>query len=150
LVVDSSGQEKRVPQGQGPGAGHGAYHAFRITVRDTSHPITRGMPTEWMHAGDELYHGMRGPVENVHLLATAYDDKKFGGTAENEPMIWTVSYGKGRVFHTPMGHDKNSMLCVGFLTTLLRGTEWAATGEVTQTVPVNFPTADKVRTINSK
>ena len=90
---------------------------------------------------------MRGPAENVHLLATAYADKKQGGTGENEPMIWTVSYGKGRVFHTPMGHDKNSMLCVGFLTTLLRGTEWAVTGTVTQAIPDNFPTSGKTSTI---
>jgi type 1 glutamine amidotransferase len=105
------------------------------------------MRGEWMHAADELYHGMRGPAENVHLLATAFDDKKRGGTGENEPMIWTVSYGKGRVFHTPMGHDRNSMLCVGFLTTLLRGTEWAATGIVTQAIPNNFPTAGKTSSI---
>ena len=54
-------------------------------------------------------------------------------------MIWTVSYGKGRVFHTPMGHDVNAMRCVGFATTLLRGTEWAATGKVTLPIPENFP-----------
>jgi uncharacterized protein len=59
-------------------------------------------------------------------------------------MIWTVSYGKGRVFHTPMGHDVNAMKCVGFQTTLNRGTEWAATGVVTIPIPANFPTADKV------
>jgi type 1 glutamine amidotransferase len=58
-------------------------------------------------------------------------------------MIWTVSYGKGRVFHTPMGHDLDGMRCVGFITTLQRGTEWAATGEVTIPIPENFPTAEK-------
>jgi type 1 glutamine amidotransferase len=147
LTVDEQGKEVRVPKGQGPGAGHGAYHAFRVTVRDTSHPVTKGMPTEWMHAGDELYHGMRGPAENIRLLATAFDDKKSGGTGENEPMIWTVSYGKGRVFHTPMGHDANSMRCVGFTATLQRGTEWAATGSVTLPLPDNFPTAEKISTI---
>ena len=147
LIVNDEGTEVRVPKGQGPGAGHGAYHAFRVTVRDTSHPITMGMPTEWMHAGDELYHGMRGPAENIRLLATAFDDKKSGGTGENEPMIWTVSYGKGRVFHTPMGHDANSMRCVGFAATLQRGTEWAATGAVTLPLPDNFPTDKKISTI---
>jgi type 1 glutamine amidotransferase len=150
IIVDEHGKEVRVPKGNGPGAGHGAYHAFRVTVRDASHPITKGMPTEWMHAADELYHGMRGPAENVHLLATAFDDKKQGGTGENEPMIWTVTYGKGRVFHTPMGHDRNSMFCVGFQTTLQRGTEWAATGTVTQAIPDNFPTSGKTSTIKAK
>jgi type 1 glutamine amidotransferase len=147
LTLDADGKEVRVPKGEGPGAGHGAKHAFQVTVRDADHPITRGMPKEWIHAPDELYHGMRGPIENVHLLATAYSDKSKGGTGQHEPMIWTVTYGKGRVFHTPMGHDLDGMRCVGFVTTLLRGTEWAATGKVTQAIPDNFPTADKTSSV---
>lgn len=150
LTLDAGGKEVRVPKGQGPGAGHGPYHPFRVTVRDAEHPITQGMPVEWMHAGDELYHGMRGPIENVHVLATAYDDKKQGGTGEHEPMIWTVSYGKGRVFHTPMGHDDRSMRCLGFVATLQRGSEWAATGRVTLPLPKDFPTADKTSSLPAK
>jgi type 1 glutamine amidotransferase len=150
LTLGGDGKEVRVPQGTGPGAGHGAYHPFLITVRDTEHPITKGMPREWMHAGDELYHGMRGPIEKVHLLATAYSDKSKGGTSEHEPMIWTVMYGKGRVFHTPMGHDDKSMRCLGFVGTLQRGTEWAATGKVTLPLPENFPTADKTSSLPAK
>jgi type 1 glutamine amidotransferase len=150
LTLDADGKEVRVPKGKGPGAGHGAYHPFLITLRDSEHPITKGMPREWMHAGDELYHGMRGPIENVHLLATAYDEKKAGGTGEHEPMIWTVSYGKGRVFHTPMGHDERSMRCVGFVGTLQRGTEWAATGRVSLPLPKEFPTADKTSSLPAK
>jgi type 1 glutamine amidotransferase len=148
LTLDAGGKEVRVPRGKGPGAGHGAYHPFLITLRDTEHPITKGMPPEWMHAGDELYHGMRGPIENVHLLATAFDDKRKGGTGEHEPMMWTVMYGKGRVFHTPMGHDDRSMRCVGFVGTLQRGTEWAATGRVTLPLPKDFPTGDKTSSLS--
>jgi hypothetical protein len=43
-----------------------------------------------------------------------------------------------------MGHDALALSCVGFITTLQRGTEWAATGRVTQKVPKAFPTADTV------
>jgi type 1 glutamine amidotransferase len=143
LTLDADGNELRVPKGEGPGASHGAKHAFTVTVRDRSHPVTKDMPPEWLHGADELYHGMRGPVQNVHLLATAYADKGKGGTGEHEPMIWTVTYAKGRVFHTPMGHDLDGMRCVGFITTLQRGTEWAATGHVTVPIPDNFPTAGK-------
>jgi type 1 glutamine amidotransferase len=150
LTIGPDGKELRVPKGKGPGAGHGARHPFRITIRDAEHPITAGMPREWMHAADELYHGMRGPIENVRLLATAFDDKSKGGTGEHEPMIWTVTYGKGRVFHTPMGHDLEAMRCIGFITALLRGTEWAATGEVTIGIPNAFPTADQPSSVASK
>ena len=150
LIIDADGKEKRVPKGEGPGAGHGAGHAFQITIRDGEHPITKGMPKEWMHARDELYHGMRGPIENVHLLATAYSDKSKGGTGEHEPMIWTLTYGKGRVFHTPMGHDLDGMRCLGFIATVQRGTEWAATGIVTLPLPKDFPTADKTSSMPAK
>jgi type 1 glutamine amidotransferase len=143
LIVDTVGKEIVIPKGEGAGAGHGPRHPFLVTIRDADHPVTKGMPREWLHAKDELYHGMRGPAENVHLLATSFDEKKFGGTNAHEPMIWTVSYGKGRVFHTPMGHDAEAMRCVGFLTTLQRGTEWAATGSVTIPIPANFPTATR-------
>jgi type 1 glutamine amidotransferase len=147
LTLVEGGQEKRVAKGQGPGAGHGRKHPFAVVVRDRRHPITEGMPPEWMHASDELYHGMRGPVKNVHLLATAFSDKATGGTGEHEPMIWTVTYGAGRVFHTPMGHDLEAMRCVGFIATLQRGTEWAATGKVTLPLPSDFPTAKEVKSL---
>jgi len=98
---------------------------------------------EMDEASDELYDNMRGPIKNVHLLATAYSK----GTKAHEPMIWTVDYGKGRVFHTPMGHEADSMRCVGFSTTLQRGTEWAATAKVTLKIPENFPTEEKTSSL---
>jgi type 1 glutamine amidotransferase len=97
-----------------------------------------------------LYDNMRGPIENVKVLATAYSDGQKKGTGVHEPMIWTVSYGKGRVFHTPMGHDANAMRCWGFAGTLTRGTEWAATGTVTLPLPKEFPTAEKASPIPEK
>ena len=61
-------------------------------------------------------------------------------------MIMEISFGKGRVLHTPMGHvgGFDPVHCVGFQTVIARGTEWAATGKVTIPVPKNFPTEDKV------
>jgi type 1 glutamine amidotransferase len=146
LILDENGKEVRIPSGEGDGSGHRYTGPFQIAVRDKDHPITKGMPLEWMHNNDELYDNMRGPIQNVHLLATAYSK----GTKAHEPMIWTISYGKGRVFHTPMGHDVNAMKCVGFITTLQRGTEWAATGAVTIPIPDNFPQGGKTSVVTEK
>ena len=129
----------------GGGGHHGARHAFQVVVRDSSHPITVGLPMVWMHQSDELYDMLRGPAQNMTVLATAYADPKQGGSGEHEPMLLTVNYGRGRVFHSPMGHDLQAMQCVGFIVTLQRGTEWAATGRVAAAkLPDDFPTTDRV------
>ena len=57
--------------------------------------------------------------------------------------MMTLTFGKGRVFHIVMGHADYSMKCVGFVTALRRGSEWAATGNVTLGVPDNFPSSEK-------
>lgn len=127
----------------GSAGAHGARVPFTITVRDATHPITKGLPAAWMHQGDELYSKLRGPG-HMTVLATAHSDPANAGSGRDEPMLMVLSFGKGRIFHTTLGHDVNGMSCVGFVTILQRGTEWAATGAVTQRVPAAFPTASTV------
>jgi type 1 glutamine amidotransferase len=115
----------------GRGGGHGAQHEFLIEAFVPDHPILRGLPAKWMHAKDELYHGLRGPAENVTVLASALSDK----TNEQEPMLMVIPYGQGRVFHTTLGHYIEAVNGLGFQVTLARGTEWAATGKVTLPAP---------------
>jgi type 1 glutamine amidotransferase len=117
-------------------------------TRAGTHPIMAGLPAKWMHAKDELYDQLRGPAQHVTVLASAFSDKATGGTGEDEPLLMAISFGKGRVFHTALGHnngkDFTAQKCVGFEVTLQRGTEWVATGRVTQAVPAGFPTAETV------
>lgn len=128
----------------GRGGSHGTQHPFQVVVRNPNHPITQGMPRAWMHAKDELYDRLRGPAENMQVLATAFSAKDKNGTGRHEPMIMVLSYGRGRIFHTPMGHADYSMRCAGFISTLQRGSEWAATGKVTIPIPDDFPTDEVV------
>jgi uncharacterized protein len=127
---------------------HPAKHDFAVVTRAPEHPIMKGLPAEWMHANDEMYSQLRGPAKNLTVLATAMADKSKGGTGENEPMFMTIEYGKGRVFHNTLGHvgpkessPVPSLSSVGYIVSIQRGTEWAATGTVTQKVPPDFPTA---------
>jgi len=142
VYLDEAGKLVR-DEAQGGGGHHGPQHPFQLIVRDAEHPVTKGMPRAWMHVNDELYDLLRGPGENMHILATAYSDKAKGGSGRHEPMIFTVEYGQGRVLHTPMGHGNDSQECVGFITTLTRGAEWAATGKVTLPIPDDFPAEEK-------
>jgi len=146
LYLDDDGKLVRELPGQGRGMGHGGQYDWVMTVRDTGHPITQGMPVKWLHKRDELYHGQRGPAESVHILLTAYSDPApgRGGTGKHEPIVWWIAFGEGKVVTNVMGHvgELGCMECVGFQGLLYRSCEWAATGKCTTSLPKNFPTAD--------
>jgi type 1 glutamine amidotransferase len=135
LVSDSSA---------GPTGSHGSRLPFQVTTREPEHPVMKGLPAIWMHQGDELYATLRGPGANMTVLATAHSDPSNNGTGRDEPILIALTWGKGRIFHTTMGHDVSALSCAGFIATFQRGTEWAATGKVTQKVPKDFPSATTV------
>ena len=113
---------------QGVGGSHGKSWTYEVVIRDQDHPITRGLPKRFLQVKEELYDRLRGPAKNMSIIATAFAE---GGSERHEPVLMTLKYGKGQIFHSVMGHDHKSMQGVAFQETLIRGTEWAATGDVT-------------------
>ena len=140
----------KVVRDESPGRGgsHGPRREFPVVLIDQNHPTTKGLPKTWMHCKDELYCKLRGPAQNMDVQGYSFAKE----TNRNEPMLMTLTYGKGRVYHTPMGHDVEAMRCRGFYEIIQRGTEWAATGAVKHTaaVPKDFPTADKSSPVSGK
>ncbi len=120
------------------GTGHGRFHEFGLRVLDYSHPITATMP-DFVDHPDELYHRLvrvEGPARDV--IGVSHSSKESGGTGVDEPMIIVGTYGKGRMFHTPLAHvwerqehTKVSHADPQLRSLIVRGTEWAATGKVT-------------------
>jgi type 1 glutamine amidotransferase len=129
---------------------HSAPHNYVVDIKDQEHPITKGLKLSFPQTNDELYSNLRWqPAGTYHVLATAYDDhalyaasrtdarapQPLEGAGANEPMLWTVDYGKGRVFTTALGHDVDQVQTPAFMVTFARGAEWAATGKVTLPIP---------------
>lgn len=118
---------------------HSARHDFVVDMRDKDHPITRGLPAKMPQANDELYANLKWqPAGTYQVLATAWDDHSLyknpkqptPGAGIDQPMLWVLPYGKGRVFGDALGHDAAAMQSEVFVKTLARGAEWAATGGV--------------------
>jgi type 1 glutamine amidotransferase len=128
---------------KGRGGTHGAQLEIPVTVRVADHPITKGLPKHFLTTKDECYAKLRGPAEEMTVLATGEDAGRSDGKGRHEPILMAINYGKGRVFHTTLGHDTPALEGVAFITTFSRGSEWAATGKVTQALPKDFPTADQ-------
>lgn len=127
---------------------HSAAHDFTVAITDPDHPITHGLRKSFPQPKDELYANLKWqPAGTYHVLATAYDDhalyqgkarQPIPGRGINQPMLWTLQYGKGRVFATMLGHDAPAVNTSAFITTFTRGAEWAATGNVTLPIPAEM------------
>ncbi|MCU0456084.1 MAG: ThuA domain-containing protein [Bacteroidales bacterium] len=118
---------------------------FEVRMQPVEHPVISGLPARWMHPGDVIIKGVPLSDESLVVLATAATPRRRGESSNPEPVILAKEEGKGRVFWTLLGtpdlEENKSLKCAGFIVTLQRGAEWAATGKVTQEVPFDFPTA---------
>jgi type 1 glutamine amidotransferase len=117
-------------------------------------PIMKGL-SDYMVVGDDFFAGVEYyPGTKAQVLSAVYDDievyQRAGfpsphhpvlvpeGKLENmrgvntmQPVVWTNTYGAGRIFACSLGHDIDTYRRINYLTTLVRGAQWAATGEVT-------------------
>lgn len=143
-AVMEPGSSRRSPPG-----------AFPVHLINRDHPITQGMREFVWTYNDDMYTNMSfAPDAKIEVLATAHDSsasydpkltgpkyplgaytpdklKAMKGMDADHPQVWVSHYGKGRVFSITLGHDEVSLHFQPLQTLLLRGTEWAATGEVT-------------------
>ncbi len=157
IVNDATGELSFIPPPFGGSAGHGIQHSYVVKSRRPEHPIMAGVPIEWLHGKDELYHAMRGPAANLNVLLSAFSAAGTGGMEQHEPMLWETSFGLGRIVTTVMGHrwfgsghgppgsvsenGPDALHCVGLQTLVARSAEWAAGRDVNVPVPDVFPSS---------
>lgn len=98
---------------------HDPHGTFRVDIVNPDHPVTRGMSS--FETVDELYYCLAGD-RPITVLATAHSKDKNA----DFPMAFVFDYGKGRVFHTPLGHDVQAFTLPGPAELIRRGCAWAA------------------------
>ncbi len=128
-----------------------------VTTVEPRHAITVGLPATWSVTNDDLL----VPVEllpGARALVTVLDDvdvyppegwppshvpidvpeggvRELPGIGQHQPLVWINEWGAGRSFTCTLGHDVDTFRRMPFLPLLVRGAEWAATGEVTLPLP---------------
>lgn len=144
LVISPQGEIVRIPPGEGRGTSHGE-RIDALVTRLADHPITRGLPRQWRAADIEVYSYARGPAENVTVVSYAKEPV----TGLNFPIEWTVSYGRGRVYTSTLGHvwtgesNLKGVQCAGFQTLFFRALDWLSGKRPDSSVPADFPTIEK-------
>jgi type 1 glutamine amidotransferase len=106
-------------------SGHGPRSVFTAKIADQEHPITKGMTD--FETDDELYAKLQGDTP-IRVLVEADSD----WSKKTEPLVFTLEYGKGRVFHEAFGHDGKAIKHAPVAQIIARGCEWAATGRVSK------------------
>ena len=99
--------------------GHDPFGSFQVTMTDADHPITRGLKP--FEITDELYTCLAGQLP-IQVLA----ESKSKVDGKNYAMAFILRYGKGRVFHSPLGHDVGALTNPGAAELFRRGCAWAA------------------------
>jgi type 1 glutamine amidotransferase len=106
-------------------SGHGPRSVFQSKIVDKQHPITAGLSD--FEVDDELYAKLQGN-EKIQVLVSADSD----WSKVTEPLVFVQNYGNGRVVHNAYGHDRKALMTPNVQKIITRGTEWAATGKVTE------------------
>ena len=98
---------------------HDPYGPFEVHMTNVDHPITRGLKP--FEITDELYTCLAG---NLPIQVLAEAKSKVDG--KNYAMAFILKYGKGRVFHSPLGHDVGAITNAGAAELFRRGCAWTA------------------------
>jgi len=82
--------------------GHDPHGKFTVKIIDDEHPAMRGMKD--FETVDELYTCLTGktPIRVLAIARSKVDNKDY-------PIAFVLNYGKGRVFHSVLGHDVQAL-----------------------------------------
>jgi type 1 glutamine amidotransferase len=104
---------------------------YTVRVRDTDHPITRGIDD--FDVTSEQYYLHIDPAIRVlastHFPTPGVDGPHVPNGSVEMPQVWTKHYGKGRVFYNALGHQASIFNIPPARELMRRGFLWAAAGK---------------------
>jgi len=98
---------------------HDAQRVYGVERVAPDHPIIKALPSGWNPGRDELY-DIERTWPGMTTLAQGWSVQ----TEKHHPVAWTNSYGKAKVFVTPMGHNIHTMSDPAYLDLVTRGLLW--------------------------
>ncbi|MFM7149334.1 MAG: ThuA domain-containing protein, partial [Gemmataceae bacterium] len=106
-------------RGTHPPSKHDAFGKFQVRIARPDHPLTSGLTS--FEVEDELYFDQDGddPVEPL-ITAESRVTKRI------EPLAWTYTYGKCKVFQTLLGHSEKTYDAPQVGEMLRRAAIWSA------------------------
>jgi type 1 glutamine amidotransferase len=100
---------------------HGSKHPLDVKTLQPENPIMKGFPSSWITVNEELYR-----IEKVWPGTTVLAEAKAeDGDKKVNPVIWSHTYGKAKVFGTTIPHNNRTMADGVYLDLFTRGLLWA-------------------------
>jgi len=99
---------------------------YRVDISNTAHEITRGLSDFEMNS--EQYYMLTDPGNNVLVKTTFVSGLEDAPWVENTvmPVVWTKSWGQGRVFFSSLGHVAKDFDVREAREITVRGMLWAS------------------------
>ena len=101
----------------------------KVNIEDKSHPVTKGISSEFLIKKEEWYTYNKSPRPNVHVLASV-DESTYEPNSEikmgDHPVVWTNDHFKSRNVYIFMGHSPELFENEAYTTLLRNAVFWAA------------------------
>jgi type 1 glutamine amidotransferase len=120
---------------------HDPYKKFLVEISSEAHPITHGISD--FEVEDELYE-LGGDVSQFHILAESVQQgRPFSETAtvgegplqpgikvlasaEGHPLLYSKTYGRGRIHYNALGHDTKALSNPNYRKLVIQALNWVA------------------------
>lgn len=101
---------------------------YTVEVTKPDDPVMAGLPASFPYTSEQYYMHVDPAIE-VLATTTFSGEHAWWIKDVTVPVVWKHRYGKGKVFHTTLGHRAKEFENTNMATIMRRGLNWAARDE---------------------